>query len=83
MLRLIAYLLFQVLPAAAALIYAIYLASVRFSTRRHRVVMEKLARKYKGTPLYEMRARMYGSTALVTWAFVALVFILSIVHGLL
>lgn len=73
----IGYIIFQILPAVAALAYTLYLAHARFDTSHRKAVEEKAARKYKGTPFYDMHMKLYSTQALVLWMFVTVILALD------
>jgi hypothetical protein len=59
----------------------IYLASVRFSASRRKVVLARVESKYKGTPFYDMRVKAYSSPALALWSFITFAFIITVIFN--
>ena len=58
----VAYLIFKILPALAALLYTIYLTYVIYNPTRYKAVMRK---HKKGTPSYEMYSKIYRPRFLI------------------
>jgi hypothetical protein len=74
----ILYFLFQVLPAAAALIYTLHLAYVISNPSRLKVKMKKIAARYSDKPFRDKYQKLYNKQFFVGWVLVTSWLILSI-----
>lgn len=73
------YFIFRILPAIAALTYAIYLAYILSSPIRLKTKKDKIASKYKDAPNFrEIHLRFYNKRTLVGWTLIAFFFVVGI-----
>jgi len=75
----VGYLIFKLLPAIAALLYTMFLLSVRSNSARHKAIMRK---HKKGTPGYDLYSKVYSSQFLVAWVFITLWLIIGLAFDL-
>jgi hypothetical protein len=72
------YLLFQILPAAVALLFTIYLSYIILNPTRLKTKMTK----YKKTPKYEIYGKFYNKYFLGAWVCITLFFVSGIAYDI-